>query len=80
MKISVLYNEGSKLEELNFKEINEDFYVLLDQPLHANYKKGEIYYIELGPPIANKTQTLAQFIKDNLSRSEVDKLMKNLSS
>ncbi len=67
-----------EFELLNFKEINEGFYALIDTPLRANLKKGEIYYIELGSITANSVKTLAQYIKDTLTREEVEELMNNL--
>ena len=67
-------------ENLLFKEINEGVFVLQETPLEATeYKKGEIYYIHLGAPVATRIQSMAEYIKNTLTWTEVEELMKRLS-
>lgn len=82
MKINVPYinHDGScLLEVLEFKELNEGIFSLTEKPKYCHLKVGEIYYITLGAPIATKIESMAEFVKNTLSREEVQELMDRLS-
>lgn len=83
MKINIAHTSlgmATLIELLEFKEINEGFFILLEEPEFADLKKGEIYHLELGAPIATKIQSLAEFVKDTFSKEEVEQLMINLKA
>lgn len=81
MKINIPYinHTGSCLiEELEFKELNEGVFSLIQDPKYCYLKKGEIYYMTIGAPVATKIETVAEFIKNTLSRDEVETLLESL--
>lgn len=81
MKINVPFgNRGNTHELLEFKEINQGFFLLAEKPKFAKLKKGDPYFITLGAPVATKIQSLAELVVDTLSKEEVKELISSLRS
>ena len=80
MKIAIpcKTDNGMVYEFLEFTEVQQNIFYLMEDPKHCELKKAEIYYIDLGAPVASRIQTVAEYIKNTLTRHEVEQLMEDL--